>query len=154
MKKVAIVGAGVAGLSLAEALDRLSTPADPIEVIVFEKTGRAGGNIRTERVDGYLCEHGPNGFLDNSPPTLALIQRLGLEQVVFPGSSAARHRFVFARGRLREIPTSPFAFARSDLLSLRGKLRVLAEPLAPGRRDPDESIHDFAARRIGPEAAT
>jgi oxygen-dependent protoporphyrinogen oxidase len=153
MKSVAIVGAGIAGLALAEALDRLSSASNPIDVTVFERSHRAGGNIRTQRIDGYLCEHGPNGFLDNAPATLALVRRLGLEPLVLPSSNAARRRFVFARGRLREIPTSAIAFARSDLLSVSGKLRVLAEPWARGRRDPDESIHAFAERRIGRDAA-
>ncbi|MBI1875028.1 MAG: protoporphyrinogen oxidase [Acidobacteria bacterium] len=153
MTRVAIVGGGIGGLALAEALDRLSDAADPVDVIVFERSDRAGGNIRTERFDGYLCERGPNGFLDNAPATLALVGRLGLAPLVLSSNDAARRRFVFARGRLHEIPTSVTAFARSDLLSFRGKLRLLAEPFARGRVDPDESIHDFAARRIGREAA-
>lgn len=150
---VAIVGAGIAGLSLAEAFGRLSTPDAPIDVRVFERSDRAGGNIRTELIEGYRCEHGPNGFLDNAPATLALVGRLGLESRLLPSSSAARRRFVFAANKLREIPMSAVAFARSDLLSVAGKLRVLAEPFARSGTEADESIHAFAARRIGEEAA-
>lgn len=154
MKRVAIVGGGIAGLALAEALERLSSPPNPVEVIVIEQSDRAGGNIRTERIDGYLCERGPNGFLDGAPATLALVGRLGLEPLLVPSNDSARHRFVFARGRLREIPASVASFVGSDLLSWHGKLRLLTEPFAGAPRDPEESIHAFAARRVGREAAT
>ena len=52
------------------------------------------------------------------------------------------------------MPTSPGAFLKTRLLSLRAKLRLLFEPFAGGPPEGDESIHDFAARRIGSEAAS
>jgi oxygen-dependent protoporphyrinogen oxidase len=43
----------------------------------------------------------------------------------------------------------------SDVLSLSGRLRVLGEPFVPPRRSgQDESVFEFARRRIGREAAT
>ena len=66
-KKVVIVGAGISGLSLAYLLRSSSTP---LEVTVLESQSRAGGKIGSERIDGFLCEKGPSGFLDNKPKTL------------------------------------------------------------------------------------
>lgn len=151
MTRIAIVGGGIAGLSIAWAIRRQDPAA---EVVVLERTAHTGGNIRTDVVDGYTCERGPDGFLDNSPPTLALVRELGLEDELLPSSDSARRRFIFRNGRLHEVPTSPTAFLKTRLLSTRGKLRLLCEPF--GRRPPpgDESIHDFAARRIGAEAAS
>src|SRR5262249_41582998 len=69
---------------------------------------------------------------------------------------AARHRWIWIDGALRALPSGPIAFARSDLLTWRGKLSILAEPFR-GKRDVatagDESMYDFAVRRLGPEAA-
>ena len=103
-------------------------------------------------MDGYTCEWGPDGFLDNAPATLRLVDALGLAAQLQPSNDAARRRFIFSGGRLEEVPTSPAAFLKTRLLSTSGKLRLLAEPFGARPPQGDESIHDFAARRIGAEA--
>lgn len=148
MKPVVIAGAGIAGLSLAFALRRRG-----IDALVLERSSRAGGNIRTVTIDGFLCEWGPNGFLDNVPETFALVEALGLTSRIVRSSDAARRRFIYHEGRLHEVPMGPLAFLRSGLLSLRGKARIAGEPWAAPSPVGDETIFDFAARRIGPEAA-
>ena len=102
---------------------------------------------------GDPCEWGPNGFLDSVPETLALIDALGLRDRMLVSSDAARRRFLYRHGRLVQLPESPLAFVSSPLLSPGGRLRVLAEPFAPKRPAVDETIHAFATRRIGREAA-
>ena len=148
--RVVITGGGIAGLSLAWAL---RTRAPEVEVVVLERAARPGGNIRTGHLDGYTCEWGPDGFLDNAPDTLQLIREIGLEPRLQPSNDAARRRFISSKGRLCEVPTSPVAFLKSPLLSAAGKARIAWEPFAPPRHEEDESIHGFAARRIGAEAA-
>ncbi|HWK09576.1 MAG TPA: protoporphyrinogen oxidase, partial [Vicinamibacterales bacterium] len=111
-------------------------------------------NIRTARMDGYTCESGPDGFLDNAPETLQLVRALDLESRLLPSNDAARRRYVFLDGALREVPTSPRDFLGTSLLSVPGKLRVACEPFARQSRETDESIYEFAARRIGREAAS
>jgi oxygen-dependent protoporphyrinogen oxidase len=147
---VAIVGGGIAGLSIAHAL---ATAAPGAEVIVFEHGERVGGNIRSERIDGYLCEAGPDGFLDNAPATLELVEAIGLTPRLLRSRDAARRRYIFRRGRLHEVPTGPGAFLTTRLLSALGKLRILGEPFARRPPEYDESILAFAERHIGREAA-
>jgi oxygen-dependent protoporphyrinogen oxidase len=149
--RVAIVGGGIAGLSIGYAIRRQDPGAS---VVVLERNPETGGNIRTEVVDGYTCEWGPDGFLDNAPATLQLVKDLGLEDRLLPSSDAARRRFIWRGKRLHEVPTSPGAFVTTRLLSLAAKIRLLCEPLGPRPPEGDESIHDFAARRIGGEAAS
>jgi protoporphyrinogen/coproporphyrinogen III oxidase len=149
-RRIVVVGAGIAGLSIAWAIQRR---APEVDVVVLERSPRAGGNIRTEHIDGYVCESGPNGFLDSAPATIALVRELGLSSRLLPSNDQARRRYIFRRGRLSEVPASPGAFLKSPLLSPRGKLRLVLEPFATARRDDDESIIDFATRRIGSEAA-
>lgn len=154
MQRVVIVGGGVTGLTTAlEVREAAAAMGAPVEVVVLEANDAPGGNIRTERVDGYSIENGPNGFLDNAPRTLDLVRRLGLDGAMRQADEAAAVRYIYHDGTLHEAPTGPASFLRSPLLSLRGRLRVLAEPFARPRPDHDETIHDFAARRIGPEAA-
>ena len=149
MPRVAIVGAGIAGLTIAR---HLAVHAG-VDVLVLEQADRPGGNLRSESIDGFLCEWGPNGFLDNAPDTLALVKELGLEHALLPSDARARRRFIFRNGRLHLLPHSPASFLTSGLLSAGGKLRIAVEPFARRRPEGDETIHAFAARRIGPEAA-
>lgn len=148
--RVAVVGGGVAGLTAAWRL--VGAGHDPI---VFEAGSRPGGVVHTSRVDGFVREHAANGFLTGDDDgCAALCEELGVPVVT--AADAAKRRWIYRGGELHPVPLDPLSFARSRLLSWRGKLAALAEPLRPGR-DPaqagDESMHDFAVRRFGAEAA-
>ena len=156
MKRVAIVGGGITGLTTAlNVLEKADAAGEDVEVVVLEAGSEPGGNIRTERTDGYTIENGPNGFLDNAPRTLELVRRIGLEDELQPADETASKRFIYRHGELHEVPTGPLSFLRSPLLSLGGRLRLFGEPFARSKPEGvDETIYDFAARRIGPEAAS
>jgi oxygen-dependent protoporphyrinogen oxidase len=152
MHRFVIVGGGISGLSLAYRLERAMPNA---AVTVLERESHIGGKIRTEHHDGFVVEAGPNGFLDTKPTTLQLCRDLGLADKLTPASDAAsRNRFLFQRGKLHILPAGLSAFLRSDILSWRGKIGILAErfrrscPLSN-----DESVEEFACRRAGREVA-
>ncbi|QWR76185.1 protoporphyrinogen oxidase [Candidatus Magnetomonas plexicatena] len=144
---VLIAGGGISGLSLAFLLLK-SRPE--LNVVVYESEPKLGGKIWTEKQDGYTLEGGVNGFLDNRPKTLELANMLNLEPL--SSSDTARKRYIYKGGGLRQIMDSPLGFMTSDLLSLRGKLRLLYETVAPRNCQDDESLRDFAVRRLGREA--
>lgn len=143
-----VIGGGISGLALG-FFARVSGKS----VLVLEEGAQAGGKIRTQWEDGFCCEWGPQGFLDNVPETLELVALLGLESRLVKASEKAADRFILRNGKLRKVPLSPPAFLLSDVLSLPGKLRVLAEPFMPRGKAEDESVFSFARRRIGREAA-
>ena len=146
--KVAVIGAGVSGLSVAFYLKRGGA-----EVKVFEREETPGGKMKTLHEDGYIIETGPNGFLDGKPYTLNLVKELGIESKLYRSSDRARKRFIYTNGRLVRLPENPIAFFSSYLLSWKGKLRLVGEFLVPPKRDDkDESLSEFAKRRIGAEA--
>lgn len=151
MSRIVVAGAGVTGLSIARAIRTRDPRA---EVVVVEGNPQPGGNVKTEVVDGYLCEWGADGFLDNAPDTLALVRAIGLQDRLLPSRDAARRRFIYSNGVLHEVPVSPAAFLKNGLLSPAGKARIAWEPFARRRPEGDETIHDFAARRIGEQAAS
>lgn len=148
--KVAILGGGVTGLCaafyLAKAYGRDG-------VLLLEASDYVGGHTRTEHVDGFLCDRGSNGFLNREPLTLQWVENLGLSDRLRTANEAAAHRFILKNERLMEV-IGPPKFLLTSLLSVRGRLRLMCEPLIkPKRDDAPESIWDFAARRIGREAA-
>jgi oxygen-dependent protoporphyrinogen oxidase len=157
--RVAVIAGGIAGLATALNLRDLAKAAGrDLQVTVFEKGADPGGNLLTIRQDGWQLEWGPNGFLDNEPATLRLVDRLALRDKLQRSSEATAHRFLLVEGRIQEIPTSPKAFLRSGILSLTAKLRMAGELFVPARKDlgraaedpdTDETIDQFGARRLG-----
>lgn len=147
MDRIVIVGGGISGLSLAYLLH---TQKPSLDIIVLEAEQRFGGKIWTDKTEGFLCEAGVNGFLNNKPKTLELAAVLSLSPL--KSNDAARKRFIFSEGRLHPLPESPPAFFKSDLLSLWGRLRILYEIFARRGRKEDESLADFGRRRLGREA--
>jgi protoporphyrinogen/coproporphyrinogen III oxidase len=146
--RVAVIGGGIGGLAAAHALVGAGFDAH-----VLEGAERVGGVIATTRVDGFLREHAASSFLGGPPRgALALCDELGVS--VERASPRARTRWIYIDGKLNAVPRSPVDVVRTDLLTWRGKLALLREPLAPARAaGTDESMHDFAARRFGAEAA-
>lgn len=145
--KIAVIGGGVGGLVAARALVSAG-----IDAQVLEAGMHPGGVVATTSVDGYLREHAASSFLGGPPSgALALCRELGVE--VDRASPRARSRWIYLDGKLRAVPRSPIDLVTSDLLTWRGKLDLLGEPFRRAGSGADESMHAFAARRFGAEAA-
>jgi oxygen-dependent protoporphyrinogen oxidase len=146
------VGGGISGLAAAWGA-RDESPAG-LEVIVLEREGEVGGKAVTLERDGWLLEAGPTGYLGGEPVLDRLVEAAGLEAERVPAREAAARRFIVRGGRPREVRPHPVGFLRSGLLGPLGILRLACEPLVPPRRDGDEeSVWQFARRRIGRQAA-
>lgn len=143
-QRVAVLGGGIAGLSTAYYLRRMG-----ISVTLFEESERPGGVIQTRRDGGFLYECGPN-TIQPDPRVSKLIDDLDLSEEVLDANPVQRNRFVVRDGVPLAIPTAPAAILRSPLFSLRGKLRILAEPFV-GRGERDETVASFVRRRVGQE---
>ncbi|HEV2737224.1 MAG TPA: protoporphyrinogen oxidase [Candidatus Elarobacter sp.] len=150
MSAIAVVGAGIAGLAAAVRL------AAHHDVTVFEREPSAGGKIRSQHVDGFLFEWGPNGFLSSAAELWALVHEVGLGDELTQAAPAAAKRFVYWNGKLHELPSKPPRMLSMSLLSARGKLRALGDVFArvpPPGETADESVYAFAARHFGREVA-
>jgi oxygen-dependent protoporphyrinogen oxidase len=150
---IAIIGGGITGLAAAHELTRRGLP-----FTLFEASPRTGGLIRTEHIDGFTIEAGPDSILVQKPAALTLCEEVGLGDRLI-ATTPPRTAFVLKRGRLHAlpspsilgIPTTLSGVLRYDLLSWPARARLALEPLVPVRRDPsDESVASFFARRFGP----
>ncbi len=145
-KKVAVIGAGITGLTAAFELQQRG-----IDCVVYEASNRVGGCIRTVKEEGFLVECGPNSLLDTHPDLGRLISRLGLKDSKLPASGSAQNRFIVRDGKPIALPTSPPAFIKSKAFSGKAKLALLKEPFIKSKSNESESLADFVKRRLGQE---
>jgi len=138
--KIAVVGAGISGLSSAYYLQKFGFDVD-----VFEKS-KIGGKAFTIKKDEFLFEEGVNGFLDNSPHTLELCEEIGAKTVKANENSKIRYIF---DDKLYKLPASPKDFIISDILSIKDKLRLFGELFVKANPQDDESVASFTNRRLG-----
>ncbi len=141
MQKLAIVGGGISGLSLAYYLQ------GDYNITVFEKE-KWGGKAYTQKVGNYIFEEGVNGFLSNSPKTLELCEEIGIKPI--KANENAKIRYIYD-DKLIKLPSSPVGYLTSNIMSLAGKLRVLKEFFIKPVCNKEESVKDFAIRRLGVE---
>lgn len=147
MNSVAIIGAGITGLTAGFYLKRKGIP-----VTVYEASGRVGGVIQSVRRDGYLAECGPNSALETSPKIAELVRDLGLESRRLYSDPAAENRYIVRGGKPVLVPGKPQQFFTSKLFSASAKFNLLAEVFT---RRPlegvEESVAQFVLRHLGQE---
>jgi len=143
---ILVIGAGATGLICGYALHRQGC-----DVRVVEEGDAPGGVIRSDRVDGYLLERGPNSTLNTSLRVEQWLDEVGALGAKCTAPAAAR-RYILRDGHLHPLPTGPISFLRTPVWRMRGKVRAMAEPFIPRRReDSEESVAAFVRRRLGPE---
>lgn len=158
MYQVVVVGGGIAGLTAAYRLGRQLLPG---EVALVEAGDYLGGKLLTLHQDGFLIEAGPDSFLSAKTAILTLCRELGLEAELIGPLQANPRTLILHHGRLIPlpdglsglVPTRLSPMLTTPLLSPFGKLRMLLEPfIPPYRGNGDQTVADFAARRLGREA--
>lgn len=148
-KNIVIIGAGISGLSLLYFLRKKYAGRSDVRITLLEKSGHAGGNIRTHSEEGALFEWGPNGFLSNQPVMLDLINELGLSGELTTARAQAKRRYILVNGVLHAFPLGPGGLIKFRPMTLRQKLRIFLEPFVAKGNDSQESLHGFVKRRFG-----
>jgi oxygen-dependent protoporphyrinogen oxidase len=174
--RIAIIGGGISGLAAALRITELLPHA---RLDLFEAAPRLGGVLDTISRDGFLIERSADNFLTSPPVAVELCRQVGSADQLVQTDEARRRAMVVRNGRLVPIPRGFYLMSTrklwpiltSPVLSVRGKLRLLSEPLfARGKPSPfgskirrggrgkgegasdDESVASFARRRLGREA--
>jgi protoporphyrinogen/coproporphyrinogen III oxidase len=160
MKRIAIIGGGIAGLSAAWAVEKARRAGQEIEYALLEAGPRLGGVIGSEVVDGCVIEGGPDSFLTEKRAAAQLCRELGIGDQLLPSNDAERKTYILVRNRLIPLPDglmfmiptklAPTAFTR--LFSLGTKIRMAREYLLPpAPATQDESVAAMTRRHFGQE---
>src|SRR5260370_5356714 len=104
MKRIAIIGGGISGLSAAYTIEEKRQSGAPIEYVLFESSPRLGGVLQTERVEGCLIEAGPDSFLTEKPWASDLCGELGIASEIIGSNDAARKTYILLNNRLIPMP--------------------------------------------------
>ena len=155
-----MIGGGISGLAAAL---RFRERRPDLEIVLYEKTGRAGGLIHTERTDGFVIEAGADAYINSKPGAVQLTSFLGLDDQVVESRPELKRSFVLLNGQLAQLPTGMSGLVPSELrpllsskvISPIGKIRMLADFVIPPRKGTeDESVASFVKRRLGSEVYT
>ncbi len=149
---VVVVGGGITGLTAAYALGRAGIPT-----VLVEATDRLGGKVRTEHVDGFLVETGPDSFIAYRPAALELCRELGLgDAIIRPTDPRVVNvqtggRFVpLPDGIGFVLPTRMRPLVTTRMFSPFEKVRMGLDLVLPrGGHDGDVAIGAFLRRRLG-----
>lgn len=160
MRRVAIIGGGIAGLSAAYYLAQARQRGADVDWVLLEQSQRLGGVIRTDYRDGFVLEAGPDSFLSAKPEAADLCRELGLAGEIIHSNHSQRKTYIVVRGRLVPlpdglqfmVPTRVMPMVATPLFSLATKIRMMLEVFAPaGNHNGDESVGDFVRRHFGQE---
>jgi oxygen-dependent protoporphyrinogen oxidase len=164
VKRIAIVGGGIAGLTAAYELSRQIRDGAELDVALFESSNRLGGIVETVREGGFILECGPDGWVTEKPWARALAEELGLGGEIMPSNDATRKTYVLLDGRLQPMPDGMRMMVPTDLAALDGceifspeareafRAEITrAEELKASAPNDDESVADFIDRHFGRE---
>ena len=161
MKRIAIIGGGISGLSAALTLQRAREQGAEIAYALFDSSPRLGGVLATECVEGCLVEAGPDSFLTEKHWGLDFCRTLGLEDDLIASNDAERKTYILKRkqlvpipdGLMFMVPTKLLPTALTPLFSWGTKARMAREFLFPPspNGNQDESVAQLVERHFGPE---
>jgi len=160
MRRIAIIGGGITGLSAAFTLQKLRQSGADLEYVLFEGSPRLGGVLVTEEVDGCQIEAGPDSFLTEKPWANDLCRELGIGDQLIGSNDPDRKTYIVVKGKLIVIPdglmfmvpTKIMPSVLSPLFSAGTKLRMAQEWFHPPRKaQADETVAAFVERHYGPE---
>src|SRR6266566_5516952 len=158
MKRIAIIGGGISGLSAAFTLEQRRRAGVPLQYVLYESSSCLGGVISTEYVDGCVVEAGPDSFLTEKPWAADLCRELGLADQLIGSRDAERKTYILVKGRLVPlpdglmfmVPTKLLPVFTSPLFSWRTKLRLVCEWFyRPGRHSSESTVAEFVERHYG-----
>lgn len=159
-----VVGGGLSGLVTAwSLLQRARERGVDASVTVLEASHRTGGNLVTDRLDGFVIDGGPDSWIASKPAASALCRDLGLGDALIETIPANRRIYVahgaslapMPDGVVLGVPTRLRPMLETSLLPWRAKARLILDRALPRALSPrhddddDEALGAMVARHLG-----
>ena len=132
MKRIAIVGGGIAGVAAAYELARMARDGAAMQVVLFEASTRLGGIVETVREGGFVMECGPDAWVTEKPWARELAEELGLGDEVMASNDATRKTYVLIDNQLQAMPDGMRMMVPSESrmrsMGRRCSVRTLSRP--------------------------
>ena len=141
---IAIIGAGLTGLTTAFWLTRAGK-----KIQIIERQDRAGGQIRTFQENGFVYESGPNTGVVSYPEVAELFAALSPDCTLETAREESKKRWIWKGNKFHALPSGLVSAVTTPLFTLYDKFRILGEPFRAKGTNPDESVAELAARRLG-----
>ena len=141
---IAIIGAGLTGLTTGFWLTRAGK-----QIQIIEKQDRAGGQIRTFQANGFIYESGPNTGVVSYPEVAELFAALSPNCTLETAREVSKKRWIWKGNKFHALPSGLVSAVTTPLFTLYDKFRILGEPFRAKGTNPDESVAELAARRLG-----
>ena len=141
---VAVIGAGLTGLTTGFHLTKRRK-----KIVILEKSHRVGGQIHSFEKDGFVYESGPNTGVVSYPEVAELFQALGDNCELEIAHESSKKRLIWKGKQFRALPSGLGSAITTPLFKWSDKFRILGEPFRAKGMNPDESVGELAARRLG-----
>ncbi len=141
---IVIIGAGLTGLTTGFWLSRAGK-----DLQILECSDRVGGQIHTFREEGFVFESGPNTGVVSYPEVAELFAALAPACTLETAREESKRRLIWKGDRFHALPSGLFSAITTPLFTLGDKFRILGEPFRAKGTNPDESVGELAARRLG-----
>ena len=131
MKRIAIVGGGISGMTAAYECCRVG--GSSVACTVFEATGRAGGTVLTRKarlpeVGEFTVELGPDGWVTEKPSASTLATELGLAENLVASNDAQKKIYLLHDGRLQALPEDMRLMVPANLDAIRNSPLLASNP--------------------------
>lgn len=143
-KKIAIIGAGITGLTTAYYLHKAG-----IEFKIFEKSDHIGGVIKSANSKNFQYESGPNSGVIANAEIANLFEELSTDCKHEVADHASARRLIWKKNKWHALPSGPISAVFTPLFTLYDKFRILGEPFRKKGNNPNETLASLVKRRMG-----
>lgn len=170
MKRIIIIGGGVAGLGAAYKIRRAADAGHDVEFVLLEKADRLGGKLATDFVEDpetgarFVVDGGSDSFLTDKPAVHRVAKSLGVFDEETGTLDDNKKTYIVKDGRLVEMPDGIMMFAPTKIMPMAttplyswpAKFRMAMDLVIPKKTVPqgmrnDETLESFVVRRMGRE---
>ncbi|KPL60168.1 protoporphyrinogen oxidase [Rossellomorea vietnamensis] len=159
MKKIAVVGGGITGLTTLYYLQKMSREHNlDIELVLIERDQQLGGKIRTITEGDFIMEAGADSIVARNEGVLPLVDELNLQDELVYNETGTS--YIYTNGELHRIPPDTIfgipmsieALNESTLISEAGKKAALQDLETRNTQFTKESsIGEFLEAFLGKE---